>query len=342
MRPSDYAKILLDAMKRKGEELPWFFNEDPSPFLSELVTLKNVRNKALHSHESVSMADIIDTYQKTVYWIVEFMNSFNPFDYSGDDGDDGNDDEEEGEEKEESSPKEERLEIDIPGFVTRFLASGQRARYHKEDFPLAYQSRQLGREEYAKLFDHLKNNQETIQILTGYQKRLEEREALDDGDNGLYDDFTYLVCGPIKLMEKMLKHEIYNHYRDIARQVRLDTKTSRGKKSPLRIDSDKQNPTPEEAYPNMTITASVLTLRDALILSHKELPWFFAPEATPEEDVLALSSFIDTFANKIRNNKFHTGIIRDLQTGKEVYNETAYWFVEFLSVFSPFEANAEQ
>lgn len=201
----------------------------------------------------------------------------------------------------------------IKDYVMRFLKSAKKAGYN-------YLTQfSMDEEVFEKIYNKITNNQETLEILAGFQKRFEE--VLDNGLR--YNDYTYLLCGPIKIIEKIFKLELYKHYNDKAYKIKNFRQTD----SLLQFVEGK-------IY-NDPMNNLVLSLQNAINLSNKQMPWFLVDNR--ENRIINCDCYLyQAFINKVRNGYFHTDIIQSLSDGKKLYYKVAFWLVQCLIAFNPY------
>lgn len=203
---------------------------------------------------------------------------------------------------------------DIKGLVVRFLKSGMfDGGKERNPYPDLVQSFQNTGLDYEALYEKLAKDKEAVELLADTQKEMEDMVP-----NGLiYNDYSKLTFVPSKIIERMLKTEIYNHYGN----------------HPILSKVEKIPPEPNEKYPHnpykIAMGCAETFIKNIL---NSNAPWFIKETGADGKN----SIFYNEFVNKSRNGYFHVDVIKELLEGRENYRKVAFWFVEVLAAFDPF------
>lgn len=218
------------------------------------------------------------------------------------------------------SLKQSASQINNPEeYVMRFLKQGQmwqNSQNLNRDFVLSDEVLQ-------HLCQKVKQNNDAYNILAGFQKRYEDFEF-----NGLqYDDYTYLLCGPIKLIEIMLKLELKQNYPNNAWKFdKIEGQWIRRN----RLQQDER-----QIYKRCELGGAVISLKNAIIETGHQVPWFFISPNNPN-NLDYNCKFYQEFVSRVRNGYFHTDFISNIETAKQLFEKVSYWFSQCLIAFNPY------
>lgn len=226
---------------------------------------------------------------------------------------------------------------DVKRLVIDFLKMGMWDNGKLSDpYPNLPSPRKNGKINYSALYAKLAKDQEAVNLLA-----ITQQEFINIRPSGLiHEDYGKLVHTPIKIMERMLETELYNH-RKKEMDILLDPTKKANDPRFGNIDANKlvehqPDIAKGEKYPHdpyeMNLGTANFILR-AIYKQKKRKPWFLGN--VPKSN--RLSHFYKHFVDEIRNDLSHVGIIDSLAVGKEIYRKVAFWFVEVLSEFDPFQ-----
>lgn len=219
---------------------------------------------------------------------------------------------------------------EVKDLAIRFLKLGQYDENGNQNdlYPSFGQFSLNNKADYEDLYRKLSKDKEVLELVAGAQKEYENTVF----SNLIAHDYSKLTFIPCKLIERMLKTEIYNRHKPEMNDI-ISGKTKFNDSGRFKnVKTSQTDFADGKTYPRNPYSMELGPTEKALqeILG-KDIPWFM--NKTTENDK---SYFYTEFTSKMRNSKFHVGIITDILEAKENYRKVAYWFVEVLSAFDPF------